>query len=552
MSRSSHHKNRRRRLAQLRADLKSRDEYIVHLERLSEAYTQLEGLFREELIEADQIIRAQEIIQEMLSEEKKDAVETIHAHENVHQLMSEEKKMADMTIRAHEQVEALAAKENKEAIETIRALHSIEEMATRERQEAYRFIEAQGQVSQLSLQELSERDKALQAILKVNNRISSHLDEDLLLAEILDSMTEALAASHGSIWLSSTAGTSLALCKGIEVATLLSSPEYKGLRQAVEQACDSHQPGIHFAQRNAAGKKNTSLSWIVIPLLNGEQVLGALTAVAEAPTTWFRPFDPDLATIFAGQATISLINARMYKRIHQQNDQLLKLGLLKSQFIAHVSDELHDPVQTLQRSWLKLADSHEMSTEERAKFLRSLKGKLDRIDNTVPRILTITSLEDEARELFTEVTDFQAIANEVLERHSQHMHEMGLSVAIKFDPAFLHYRANRSIIRTVLDELLSNAIYYNKPRGSIKVVGRIEGEHLVLDVIDTGCGIRPEEQELIFQQFYRSEEASERNEAGAGLGLSMVKSFVERYQGTLSVTSVYGEGSTFSATFLMH
>jgi len=304
-----------------------------------------------------------------------------------------------------------------------------------------------------------------------------------------------------------------------------------------------------MAERTPGSK---TLSWIIVPLRNGCETLGALAAVAEAPGAWFRPFDPDLAAIFAGQAAISLVNARMYKRIRQQNDELLRLGTLKSQFIAHVSDELTDPVQALQRSWLKLSEYHGMSEEEHAKFLRTLKGKLDRIDTTVSRILTITSLEEEARELFTESTNFEAITAEVLERHRQHVSDMGLSITTGFDPAFAQYRANHSIIRTVLDELLSNAIYYNKPNGTIEIRGSVRGEYLVLDIIDTGRGIRDEEQELIFQQFYRTEESGSMNEAGAGLGLFMARSFVERYQGSLTVKSVFGEGSTFTATFLMH
>ena len=551
MSRSSQRKNRRERLARLKSRIRVQEDYIAHLERVSEAYTRLDELSREELIEADQIIRAQEIIQEMLREEKKDAVETIHAHESVHELMSEEKKMADMTIRAHEQVEALAAREKKEAIETIRALHSIEELAARERQEAYSFIEAQDKVSQLSMQELVERDKALHAILKVNSRISSHLDEDLLLAEILDSMTDALSATHGSVWLSTTGGCSLALCKGIAPAEL-KAESLAPLRAAVETACETQQSQIHVPGNQSGPSSQQILSWIIVPLRNGDETLGALAAVTDGSRARFRPFDPDLAAIFAGQAAISLVNARMYKRIRQQNDELLRLGTLKSQFIAHVSDELTDPVQALQRSWLKLAEYHGMSEEEHAKFLRSLKGKLDRIDTTVSRILTITSLEEEARELFTESTDFAAITTEVLERHQQHVTEMGLVITSGFDPAFANYRANHSIIRTVLDELLSNAIYYNKPGGTIDVRGHVKGEYLVLDIIDTGRGIRNEEQEMIFQQFYRTEESDSMNEAGAGLGLFMARSFVERYQGKLSVQSVFGQGSTFTATFLMH
>jgi signal transduction histidine kinase len=100
-------------------------------------------------------------------------------------------------------------------------------------------------------------------------------------------------------------------------------------------------------------------------------------------------------------------------------------------------------------------------------------------------------------------------------------------------------------LREVLNNLLHNAIQYNRPDGKIDlVVGRHNG-HVQVEVRDTGIGIAAESRERIFERFYRADPARACDGLNAGLGLAIVKEYVELMGGHISVESAPGQGSTF-------
>ena len=108
-------------------------------------------------------------------------------------------------------------------------------------------------------------------------------------------------------------------------------------------------------------------------------------------------------------------------------------------------------------------------------------------------------------------------------------------------------RGDAQRLYQVVSNLVSNAIKYTQPGGSISVALRTTDEQVQLDVRDTGPGISPEAQARIFERFYRAPSVAS-DERGTGLGLAIVKSIVEQHGGRVWVTSVVGQGSTFSVS----
>src|SRR5262249_48754384 len=106
--------------------------------------------------------------------------------------------------------------------------------------------------------------------------------------------------------------------------------------------------------------------------------------------------------------------------------------------------------------------------------------------------------------------------------------------------------ADRAKIKQILTNLLSNAVKFTPAGGQVHLTAGRRGQELSASVSDTGIGIRPEDQERIFAAFMQVDGSYARNYQGTGLGLTLVKRFVEMHGGVISVSSRVGEGSTFT------
>ena len=110
-------------------------------------------------------------------------------------------------------------------------------------------------------------------------------------------------------------------------------------------------------------------------------------------------------------------------------------------------------------------------------------------------------------------------------------------------------RGDRERIAQILANLLSNAYQYTLPGGRIALSVSLGEDVLQVDVTDTGIGIAPEDQDKVFDRFYRADDAVVQQESdGAGLGLALAKMFVEMHSGRIWLVSELGKGSTFSFT----
>ena len=108
--------------------------------------------------------------------------------------------------------------------------------------------------------------------------------------------------------------------------------------------------------------------------------------------------------------------------------------------------------------------------------------------------------------------------------------------------------ANYKHIGDICRNLVSNAIKYNKPGGSIDITLKNDGKNAVFAVRDTGIGIAPHHKEKIFQRFYVVDKSRNKNISSTGLGLSIVKHIVTAMHGTIQLESEVGKGSTFTVT----
>jgi signal transduction histidine kinase len=98
----------------------------------------------------------------------------------------------------------------------------------------------------------------------------------------------------------------------------------------------------------------------------------------------------------------------------------------------------------------------------------------------------------------------------------------------------------------LITNLLSNAIKYNKENGQIIVEALVSASYVKIKIADTGIGLKPDEKDKLFNEFYRAKNEKTRGISGTGLGLSIVKRIVDSYYGKIDVDSVYGEGTAIT------
>jgi signal transduction histidine kinase len=434
----------------------------------------------------------------------------------------------------------------------LKAYEKVDKMASRELIEAERTTKSLERISDFSFRELQQRDMAMRNVLDINRDISSILEKNTLLARILDALVDTMKAQRGILYLNEKANgifpfifrnideveTKRDYFRVCSASVLECSVSRRSVTRMMEEIQDS---GVTF-----------TLSYICLPLLYQSELLGAiyLDIISEMKT--FRVQDLDVAEIFASQAAISLNNAVLYDKIRQQNLELLKLVNLKDQLIEEVSKKIEKPlaeVKSLLQNGLNTCFDPGYFSES---MVRKVFGNVDRMEVTLHKVLTIQELEREVNDLFSEKVDFRELFSFILQTHEEARAKKNVQVTMSLTPDFSSYNANRTIMRTVFDELLTNSIFYNKPDGKVDIRGFREGDYLVVEIADTGFGIRMEDQEHIFEQFYRTSDSPKLNEKGAGLGLYLARKFIKYYDGDIQVQSEYGIGSTFRVKMLVN
>jgi len=226
------------------------------------------------------------------------------------------------------------------------------------------------------------------------------------------------------------------------------------------------------------------------------------------------------------------------------NSRLRELDHTRSLFIRLVTHELRAPVAAIQSYMRLILDGYvpaERFTEIVSKAEQRAREQLDLIAD----LLDLARISEPREEDRPRVVDAAASLRDVLDLMQARAQDKSLSMTCEVAKQPLKVMATEDHVRQLWTNLISNAIKYTPERGQVKVVLRQEGDMVRGEVHDTGIGIKPEDIERIFENFYRAEAAKAMSQHSTGLGLSIVKGIVERYQGRVWVESQVGVGSTF-------
>lgn len=212
----------------------------------------------------------------------------------------------------------------------------------------------------------------------------------------------------------------------------------------------------------------------------------------------------------------------------------------KTRFIAAAS---HDVLQPLNAARLSVSALSELQqTPKGATLVRQVERSLDTMEELLRTLLDISRLD--AGEMQPHLTGF-ALADvfESLESDFRPLAEKaGLRFAIR--PTDAHVVSDRTMLRRVLQNILSNALRYTVS-GGVLIGARKRGHTIRIDVVDSGIGIAPDQYELVYDEFHRGPDAAAVYGEGLGLGLSIVRRMSDALKHKLELTSILGKGTAF-------
>jgi two-component system phosphate regulon sensor histidine kinase PhoR len=227
--------------------------------------------------------------------------------------------------------------------------------------------------------------------------------------------------------------------------------------------------------------------------------------------------------------------------------RLQRLEGVRRDFVANVSHELKTPITSIKGFVETLREGAIRRPAEAEKFLEIVAKQADRLNSIIEDLLLLSRVEQDAREakVALENAPVKGVILEAVHVCEPKARVKDIRIAVDC-PDGLAARINAALLEQAIINLIDNAIKYSEPGCPVSIDAEELSNEVVIRVADKGCGIEAEHLSRIFERFYRVDKARSRKLGGTGLGLSIVRHIVQAHDGTVTVESAPGAGTTFS------
>ena len=349
-------------------------------------------------------------------------------------------------------------------------------------------------------------------------------------------------------------------------------------------AMDNHadRPEIRQALENGSGSDirnsstvDQSAFYYAVRLKNGD----VMRLAQEASNIWsvyFRSM-PLIVLLAAGMACVSLylahlLTARLVQpiermtahlnnvsgvarypelepfmdMIEQQHEEILRSANMRVEFTANVSHELKTPLTSIS-GYAELIESGMAQGEQAKTFAAEIHKSANRLLTLINDNIRLSQMDAPMPDLKFEPVDLAQIAANTFEQLEMSARKADVTLQLDAKPAMVE--ADRQMMDELLYNLCDNAIRYNVHGGSVKLEVRPIRDKVIVCVQDTGIGISPENQEHVFERFYRVDKSRSKATGGTGLGLAIVKHIAVKHNAQIELESELGRGTKISVIF---
>jgi signal transduction histidine kinase len=385
----------------------------------------------------------------------------------------------------------------------------------------------------------TERLDSYLQLIDISRDLASTLDLDELLDRIVNAAADITAAEAASILLYDNTARQLYF----QVATNIDEPTMRGLVVPLEGSIagwivtkqkplridDVSEDSRHFGNiEQSTGFVTKSI--LGIPLITKNKVVGVLEVLNKKEGN-FTSGDENLLTVLGAQAAVAIENARLF----QQSD-------LISEFV----HELRTPLASLSTATYLLLRP-EMSREQQEQIVNNIHNETLRLNSLASSFLDLARLESGRVQFRKSTFDIMDLLHECSDVVASKAEEDHIQIRVIEPEGPSMVDADRDKIKQVILNLLSNALKYNRPNGSVILKAISSEGQIQVSVQDTGIGIPEDAVGHIFEKFYRVRD-HETKASGTGLGLSICKKIIQGHGGTIEIKSKIGIGTNIICT----
>jgi signal transduction histidine kinase len=407
--------------------------------------------------------------------------------------------------------------------------------------------------SQLA-ERVAERTRDLQIASEVSRQISQVLNLDELLPHLVEQTKDGFELYHVSVFLYDSESRSLILEAGTGEAgrkmkaagtefSIDATPSMVSQAGREKQATiitDVSQSNIHFDNPNLPKTRSEA----AIPMLLHGELIGVLDLQSNIVDD-FSEADLQILTTLAEQIAVAIRNARSYQEQVHLAEELRNVDRMKSQFLSSMSHELRTPLNAIINfvEMVALGMVGPVTDQQKDLLDQSVKSSTHLL-YLINDVLDISKIQAGRLNLFIEqdVNLYDELET-AIEMVLPLISEKSVHLIKDFDNNLPIIAGDRRRIRQVLLNLLSNAVKFTD-EGTITVSAKYQKDRVVFAVIDTGPGIEPDAQAIIFEPFVQTADGI-KLEQGTGLGLSISRSLAQAHGGQLWVESDPGQGAAF-------
>ncbi len=226
----------------------------------------------------------------------------------------------------------------------------------------------------------------------------------------------------------------------------------------------------------------------------------------------------------------------------QMTQKLEQLDEMRKEFISNISHDIQSPLSTI-KGYTGLLEQENLTDDEKRQYISVINSEITRLSILTQQLLLLASLDRNEDIMKPQRFHIGKQIEDLIQTHQWAIRERELMITYSLPDITIV--GDPSLLSTVWDNLLTNAMKYNKPGGTINVSMEVAGDYLIVSFQDTGIGLSTSQQKRIFDRFYRADTARSQTVEGTGLGLSIVSTIVKLHNGEIIVDSQEGKGTLF-------